>query len=160
MANTGNAQVNIAWDAGSTVKAVTDASLASTLNWFQIGLTVDKTGDKVIAYINGAQVGSTQTGLGTWAGALAATLCNIGAAATTPTAVWSGLIAHVVIASRAALAGEMALGVQILGEHGDRALCARTVVHLDATKPVGDRVVYHVTPAEVIAAIVQAERDE
>lgn len=106
-------QLNIAYNAGSTVKAVTDSSLAGTFNWFQVGMTVDKAGDALKAYINGVQVGATQTGLGVWAGALAATLCNIGAAANTPTSVWSGNLAHVLILNRVATQNEMTIAAAV-----------------------------------------------
>lgn len=104
-----NNQLNIAYNAGSTVKAVTDSSLAGTLAYFSVGMTVSKAGDALKAYINGAQVGATQTALGVWAGALGATLANIGCAASTPTAVWSGTLAHVLVLNVAATAAQMAI---------------------------------------------------
>lgn len=108
-----NNQLNLAYSAGATVKAVTDSSLAGSLAYFQVGLTVDKAGDALKAYINGAQVGATQSALGVWAGALAATLVNIGCAASTPTAVWSGTLAHVLVLNRAATAAEMAIAAAV-----------------------------------------------
>lgn len=52
-----------------------------------IGMTweyfVDPPSSEMKAYADGVQVGTTQTGLGVWAGALATTLCNIGATNST-----------------------------------------------------------------------------
>lgn len=42
----------------------------SDTSWFSWALTWSKSADKLIAYKNGLPVGTTQTGLGTWAGAL------------------------------------------------------------------------------------------
>ena len=61
--------------AGGTSSIVDDTSLAASTDWFLAGLTWDKAADQVKAYINGVQVGATQTGLGTWAGALDAASC-------------------------------------------------------------------------------------
>jgi hypothetical protein len=63
-------------------------------------LTWSKTSDEVKAYVNGTQVGSTQTGLGTWATNLGSAYTAIGAygAGTNP---WSGLINDVRIYDRA-----------------------------------------------------------
>lgn len=79
--------------AGGTAKTINVDGLSYT-DWFQVAITWTKAGDQAIAYINGAQVGATQTGLGTWAGNLSNGNCQIGSTNTTPAQVWSGSIAH------------------------------------------------------------------
>lgn len=91
--------------AGGTAKSRNRTT--STTALFHAGLTWNKTADQVIAYFNGVQEGAVLTGLGVWAGALAATNCNIGANATTPTSVWSGIEAHAAIFARALSAAEV-----------------------------------------------------
>src|SRR3990167_2761998 len=63
-------QIRFRYEAGGTLEDVTDTSLAASTDWFLMGITWDKAADQVKAYLNGAQVGATQTGLGTWAGSL------------------------------------------------------------------------------------------
>lgn len=102
-------QLRVDYIAGGTTKSVTDVSLAGTTNWFQLGISWSKSGDMVKAYINGAQVGSTQTGLGTWVGNIAATTAAIGAAGSAGTTEpWSGLINDVKLYTRALSAEEIA----------------------------------------------------
>jgi hypothetical protein len=60
------------------------------------------------AYINGAQVGTTQTSLGTWSGALDSAQTCIGAANTTPASVHSGWLAHPAIWNVALTPAEVA----------------------------------------------------
>ena len=85
----------LGWEykAGGTSKIVTLGSLSDT-EYMQLLITWSVAADEVRAYRNGVQVGTTQTGLGTWAGSLSATLCALGAANTTPENVWNGLLAH------------------------------------------------------------------
>lgn len=52
---------------------------------------------EVKAYINGAQIGSTMTGLGTWAGNLDVTVQTIGASNGSYGQPWSGTISHVIL---------------------------------------------------------------
>lgn len=89
--------------AGSTSKGITSTAFANQ-NWQAMALTVSKSADQVKAYMNGVQVGATQTGLGTWNGNLASTGCVIGAQSTNPAGVWSGSIGYVAVWS-AALTG-------------------------------------------------------
>ena len=78
------------------------------LNWFHIALTWDVSGGgEMKAYFNGAQTGSTQTGLGTWVGALTNTTCCIGSGNITPTECWSGNLAHAVLLNQVATAQEV-----------------------------------------------------
>lgn len=79
--------------AGGTQEQI-DKGSVSAAGWMHFALTWSATDDEVKAYYNGVQEGSTKTALGTWVGNLAATTANVGAAATTPTTVWDGRIAH------------------------------------------------------------------
>lgn len=96
-----------AYVAGGTLKAVSWAS-GSPTTWLHVAITASKTADQMKFYVNGAQVGTTQTGLGTWVGALASTLCCIGAQNTTPTNAHKGVAAHTAIFNRALSAAEIA----------------------------------------------------
>lgn len=91
--NTNNL-LEVDYIAGGTVKAVTSTALGGSVAWIHIAVTITKAGDALKFYLNGIQSGATQTGLGTYVNALAATLCCIGAASTAPITVWSGLLAH------------------------------------------------------------------
>lgn len=89
-------QILYFYAAGGTSKSVALNNVTTT-GWLHIALTWSKSGDALKAYVNGAQTGATQTGLGTWAGALSATSTVLGAASTVPATVWSGLEQHVAI---------------------------------------------------------------
>jgi len=88
-----NGQVSYAYEGNDVIKAVAVAS-GSPLGWTAYGLTWSLSGDKFIAYYNGAQTGSTQTGLGTWNGILGTASTVIGAKFTTPADVAQGNLAH------------------------------------------------------------------
>jgi hypothetical protein len=90
--NTNNT-LSIVYRAGGTPKTVTITT--SALTWLNIGLTWSKAANQMIVYLNGAQTGSTQTGLGTWANSLTAAL--IGATNAIPQNVWNGYIGHVAL---------------------------------------------------------------
>jgi hypothetical protein len=99
--------VRCVYIAAGTILTVDDVSLGGATDWFLIGITWDKSADEFKAYINGAQVGVTQTGLGTWTGALDTTTCNLGAQTTTPTSPHKGLLQHpMVLANRVLTAAE------------------------------------------------------
>ena len=104
-------QIVIRYIAGGTTKQVLDTSLAATTNWFLLGLTWDKAADEMKAYINGAQVGVTQTGLGTWAGSLNATNCALGADNTAGANGHKGLLAHAAVGAGSALTSAQVLAV-------------------------------------------------
>ncbi len=94
-------QIQIRYFAGGTVKQVADTSLSGSTNWFQVVFTWSKSNDQVKAYINGAQSGSTQTGLGTWAANLVSTTTAIGVTNTSGgTSPWSGMINDVRLYNR------------------------------------------------------------
>lgn len=93
--------------AGATNKTVSPSGLSST-DWMHLLMTWSKSADEMKAYLNGVQVGTTQTGLGTWAGTLNSTRVNVGTDAQTPTNPWSGYAAHCPVWTRALTAGEVA----------------------------------------------------
>jgi hypothetical protein len=83
--------VLFSYKSGGTAKTVTLVPVTPA-SWFHVALTWDKANDELKAYYNGAQTGTTQTGLGVWAGALSSNQCLIGANTKTPTFVWDGWI--------------------------------------------------------------------
>ena len=76
---TTNNQLQFTYTGAGTVKTVSDTSLAGVTSWFLLTETWSKSADQLKAYINGSQVGTTQTGLTTWTGALSNTLTVLGA---------------------------------------------------------------------------------
>jgi len=102
-------QIQSNYLAGGSTKPINDTSLAASTAWFHLAVTVSKSGDAEKFYINGAQVGSTQTGLGTWAGALASNTTAIGSATNASSGLaWSGSLAHAVIFTSALSAAQVA----------------------------------------------------
>lgn len=93
---TTNGQLEIDYKAGGTVKGILIAS-GSPTGFFHLAVTVSKVADQAKFYFNGVQSGATGTGLGIFAGALAAASCLIGANTQTPTSVWSGTEAHMAV---------------------------------------------------------------
>ncbi len=81
-----NNQLSAFYLAGGTNKSVNFT--ASSLDWFHVAITWSKSADQVKVYLNGIQQGATQTGLGTWAGALASSTVRFGSA--TGGEFWSG----------------------------------------------------------------------
>lgn len=103
-----NNQLSFDYRAGGTIKGILLSSV-SPATFFFVALTFSKSGDFLKAYYNGVKTGSTQTGVGTWSGALAATLCTIGSQSTVPAQVTSGSIAHVALWNLPLTAGQIAL---------------------------------------------------
>lgn len=93
---------------GGINKNISGNFLSGSTSWFLSTLTWSKSKDELKMYINGAQVGSTQTGLGTWAGNFSSARSVIG---TNHTAIgfWSGQINDVRLYDRALSAEEIAL---------------------------------------------------
>ncbi|MBD3354305.1 MAG: hypothetical protein GF364_22675 [Candidatus Lokiarchaeota archaeon] len=85
--------VIMSYKAGNHADQVVYNPFSST-DWFYIGMSWSVADDEVRAYLNGSQVGGTQTGLGTWAGDLTNAL--IGAYFST-TAIWHGLLAYAAV---------------------------------------------------------------
>lgn len=91
------------YTAGGTSEFVALDGL-SDVDYMPLAISWSATNDQVKAYKDGAQAGSTQAGLGTFAGALNNATTLIGALNSAPANVWDGSIAHVAI-WRTALTG-------------------------------------------------------
>lgn len=91
-----NNTLQFLYKAGGTSEEVLLGSV-STTDWFHMAVTWDKTEDEVIAYYNGSQVGTTQSGLDTWVGNLINTSTLAGAFSTTPNLLTYGYLAHAAI---------------------------------------------------------------
>lgn len=91
-----NNQIQYTYKAGGTLKTINLGSVSPT-GWICVGVSWDKAGDAFKAYYNGLQTGSTQTGLGTWAGTLATTQQLLGAFNTTPSNPFSGYLAYAAV---------------------------------------------------------------
>ena len=94
--------------AGGTIKLVTSVALGGLLTSFCMGMTWKTASDAFAFYLSGVQSGATRTGLGVWAGTLAATGTVIGAQTTTPTTPWLGNGAHVALWSKALTPAQVA----------------------------------------------------
>ena len=81
--------------AGGTTKSV--GKTTTTIDWVHLVLTWDKPNDQMKAYFNGIQEGTTQVGLGVWAGVPAANTTIVGAASSSGVSSWDGYIAHVAV---------------------------------------------------------------
>lgn len=80
------------------------------VDWFLYGLTWSRSAGatgEVRAYFNGAQVGTTQTGLGNWVGALNPVQCLIGSYLGPPALAWHGWLAHKFVLDYAASGPQM-----------------------------------------------------
>lgn len=110
---TTNSQISWVWNAGGTTETVMKNDASST-DWMHWAITWDKTADAVKAYYNGAQVGTTQTSLGTMTGNLDATRTIIGAGVTSNANNWSGYITHICVLLDAPTDAEL-LNVATLG---------------------------------------------
>lgn len=107
--NTSN-EIAFSHRAGGTVKTVTTTFSATT--FFSVALTWDKVADEVKAYVNGAQVGTTQTTLGVFAGTLTNGFSAIGDSSSAGSQPFSGSIAHSTLWKVALTPAEiLALGV-------------------------------------------------
>lgn len=100
-------QVLYRYIAGGTTDTVIDTTAVGTTK-AMFALTWDKAAEELKAYLNGAQVGTTQASLGTWAGSLASTQCFVGAVSATGMTPWSGNIYGARVYDRALTAGELA----------------------------------------------------
>jgi len=94
--------------AGGISDLVSTTVMGGNVNWFSTVLTWDTVTDELKVYINGAQVGATQTTLGTWVGALNNTLCAIGANGTGGSQPWYGYHAHGIVLNYVATDSEIA----------------------------------------------------
>ena len=105
--DTANNALRFEYGAGGTFSLVNPSGLSNT-GWMHVVLTWSKSNDQVKAYINGAQVGSTVTGLGTWVGSLGTISTAIGAANTSGSVPWSGQIDEVKVFPYALTADQIA----------------------------------------------------
>lgn len=87
------------YGAGGTFENVSRAVATEELVWIFMAMTWSVAANQMKAYLNGSQFGSTQTGLGTWSGALASDQVNIGVRDNSPSLVqpWEGHICHVAV---------------------------------------------------------------
>ncbi len=92
-----NNNLIITYVAGGTATTVSNSGFAADTNWIHMAVTWSKAADQLKLYKNGAQLGTTQTGLGVFVGALNATAVFLGAASNTPTNVWNGFEAHAAV---------------------------------------------------------------
>ena len=129
---------------GGTSKYPTSTSFSST-GWFQVALSWSKTNNQAILYVNGAQSGSTQTGLGTWVNNLSTTTTTIGASGSTGVNPWSGLINDVRLYNRAL--SDTEIGNLYTGG---------TATYDTGTKYAGTASSKLVTPADNTASFVQS----
>lgn len=105
--NAANNTFEWAYRAGGTLLSVPIGSLGAMTGWFQAVITWDKNAGasgEVKAYLNGTQQSTTQTSLGTWAGALAAAFAAVGGGnGLTNSTVWKGWLAYVAVGYGAVL---------------------------------------------------------
>jgi hypothetical protein len=92
------------YKAGGTQKIIT-SPLNDLTGRFTLGITVSKTNNRVIGYLNGYQIGLAQTGLGTWAGGLIAADTRFGDGKGSY--YTSGMIEYVCTGNREATPAEM-----------------------------------------------------
>jgi hypothetical protein len=85
-----NNQIRFIYRAGGTLETVTHT--ISTTNWFRAEMVVSLAGDSMKCFVDGVQVGTTQTGLGTWSGSLVN--AYYGANRLGNGAYWSGYLYH------------------------------------------------------------------
>ena len=91
-----NNQVRLIREGANVIDQV-DLGGQSDTDFVAWGFTWSEAADEVIAYKDGVQVGSTQTGLGASSGNLSSINTTIGSHTTTPAQVWDGQLGHVAI---------------------------------------------------------------
>ena len=100
----GNNLTRFHYKAGAVEEEVNIAT--NSIDWVQYGITWSATADEVKLYMAGAQVGTTQTGLGTWVGTL--TSAAIGAYIASASGVYYGWLAHSPIWTKALTPAQIA----------------------------------------------------
>ena len=96
----GNNQLSGFYIAGGTSDSATQTGVTTT-DFFMLALTWSKSADQLKLFLNGVQVGSTATTLGTWVGNLATTGVAVGALTTAAANPFSGQISHPTLVNRA-----------------------------------------------------------
>lgn len=104
---TTNNQVRFDYIAGGTNKNVV-YSTSGPLTYLSLLATVSKVADEMKFFVNGAQVGVTQTGLGNWVGALTSTVCTLAASNTSSASPNIGNLAHAVLWNKIVTPAEVA----------------------------------------------------
>jgi hypothetical protein len=99
------------YKAGGTTKFVQD-TITPDAGWHSLAVTWDTDADQVKVFLDGAQLGSTQTGLGTWAGNLASNGVTIGSLYGTAM-YWDGCLAHVALWDVALTPAEIAMLAEV-----------------------------------------------
>lgn len=92
---------------GVTTRTVTYTPV-SEVGWMRMAMTWSVSADEMKAYVNGVQVGATQTGLGVWTGDLNSSQCILGALTLGGAGPWSGWLGRVRLWSKALSASEIA----------------------------------------------------
>lgn len=93
---------------GAVQKNIDSTAYANT-DWNLLVWTNTDAGDEQKWYMNGLQLGTTQTGIGTWAGNLAAASTALGNSGTGVAKDWKGYLAHAAIWDRILTSTELAL---------------------------------------------------
>lgn len=92
---------------GGTTKSILISNFSPT-EWTHLALTYSDSGDEVIAYVNGEQVGTTQTGVGTFTGSLGSSNTVIGAYQSSGDFfIWDGSIDDVRVYTQALTPGQI-----------------------------------------------------
>ena len=105
--STANNRISIRYSAGAATSNK-DIDISPSI-FFHFMVVVSRSGNYLRGYINGVASGADVTIGGDWVGTPAAATTVIGAGSATPGSVWSGLIAHVPVLSRAATSAEVAM---------------------------------------------------
>ncbi len=92
--HTVNNQLRMTYEAAGTAENLIANAANADTDWHCYLITWSVAADEVKGYEDGTQFSTTRATLGTWSGALATTLCNVGASSTVPASVWDGYLAH------------------------------------------------------------------
>ena len=92
---------------GNNVGKIVRADGVTTTDWFHLAMTWDDTTDELKVYLDGSQIGTTQTPLAAWTGTELFDSI-IGASTTASGDVWHGWIAHVALWTKALTPAQIA----------------------------------------------------
>lgn len=85
----------VAFYRAATGDNIATSTSVSTTAWFHVAITWSLTAGELKGYVDGSQIGSTESISGTWQGALNSAECNIGCKNNgTPTSPFYGWLAH------------------------------------------------------------------
>lgn len=101
---TGANQLSASYRSGGVTRASTITNVSPT-DWWSYQITWSKSNDRVFIYLNGTQINTSLTGLGTFIGSLGSTITNIGSITTAQ--LHKGSIAHFVLLNREATPAEV-----------------------------------------------------